>query len=127
MKKKESFYRSLRFAIRGLALLAKSERNIRIQLAVALVTVAAGFLLGITRYEWITIIVFTGMVIAAEAFNTGMERLIDILHPEWDERVGKIKDITAAAVTVTALAALIAGLIIFLPRVISLLNIFATN
>ena len=42
----------------------------------------AGFVLGITRTEWTVVILCFGVVIAAELFNTAIERLVDLVSPE---------------------------------------------
>jgi len=73
------------------------------------------FFFGITRTEWIVIILCIGVVIAAELFNTAIERLVDLVSPERHPIAGQVKDIAAGAVLVCAVAAAIIGIIIFLP------------
>ena len=75
----------------------------------------AGFVLGITRTEWTVVILCFGVVIAAELFNTAIERLVDLVSPERHPVAGQVKDIAAGAVLVCAVAAAIIGLIIFIP------------
>lgn len=58
-----------------------------------------------------------GMVIAAELFNSAIEKLVDIVSPEWNPLAGKVKDIAAGAVLVCAIVAGITGLIVFLPHI----------
>ncbi|MBR2161574.1 MAG: diacylglycerol kinase family protein, partial [Bacteroidaceae bacterium] len=72
---------------------------------------------GITRMEWVAVILCFSMVISAELFNSAVERLTDLAHPDLHPLAGKVKDIAAGAVLVTAIAAAAVGLIIFLPYV----------
>jgi diacylglycerol kinase len=74
--------------------------------------------------EWLTVIIVTAMVWAAEIFNTVVEKIMDHITPEQHPGVKVIKDLSAAAVLVTAIAALIAGLIIFIPKIIFYADIF---
>lgn len=77
--------------------------------------VAAGFGFGITRGEWTAIVICIGLVIAAELFNSAIERLVDLVSPQRHPVAGQVKDIAAGAVLVCALAAIVVGLIVFIP------------
>ena len=70
---------------------------------------------GITRSEWMAIVICIGLVIAAELFNSAIERLVDLVSPQRHPVAGQVKDIAAGAVLVCALAAMVVGLIIFVP------------
>ncbi len=59
---------------------------------------------------WALVILASGMVIAAELFNTALEHLADHLHPETHPRIAVVKDCAAAAVLVAAVAALAVGI-----------------
>ncbi len=80
--------------------------------------VTLGFLLKINTFEWLIVIVVISLVLAAETFNTAIEYLVDMVSPEENKTAGKIKDIAAGAVLITAIGALITGIIIFLPKII---------
>ena len=67
----------------------------------------------VSTAEWLVIVTMIGLVLMAEAFNTSLEKLMDILHPELHPKVGKAKDIAAAAVLIIAVAAAIVGITIF--------------
>ena len=77
--------------------------------------IIAGIVLGITRTEWIMVVMCIGTVIAAELFNTAIEKLVDSVSPERHPVAGQVKDIAAGAVLICAVAAAIIGLIIFIP------------
>jgi diacylglycerol kinase len=108
--------RSFGHAFSGFACLVQTQRNARIHLLAFALVIAAGAWLGISAAEWCIVTLACGMVIAAEALNTAIEKLADRVTTEKDEQIRMAKDVAAAGVLVTAGAALIVGLIIFLPR-----------
>lgn len=69
-----------------------------------------GFCFGITRNEWIAIILCFGVVLAAEGFNTAIERLVNLVSPERNPIAGDVKDIAAGSVLICAIVAAIIGL-----------------
>jgi diacylglycerol kinase (ATP) len=110
--------RSFRFAFRGLGQVLARERNARVHLAAAAAAVAVSVWLGLDRVEIAVVALAIGLVLAAEVMNTVVERVLDLLHPGHSELVRVIKDMSAAAVLVTALAALaVAGLLLLPPLV----------
>lgn len=111
---------SFKNAFDGLIVLLKEEHSAWIQIGLALVAIALGFYFKISYSEWIVITLCIGMVLSAEIFNTAIESIADFIQPNLDERIKHIKDLGAAGVFMTALAALIVGLIIFLPKIMSL-------
>lgn len=115
-------FKSFRFAIEGIFSLFKNENNARIHLMVAIFVIAAGVFLSLKAVEWICITVVIGLVWAAEAFNTSIEKLADVVSPGYHAEIKLVKDLAAAGVLILTCAAVITGLIIFLPKVISLLG-----
>ncbi len=107
---------SFRYAFRGITELIRGEHNFRIHLAVLVIVIAAGFFFSISSTSWLTIILVSALVLVSESFNTSVEKLADIINPEPDERIRKAKDIAAAAVLISVIAAVIAGLLIFVPH-----------
>jgi diacylglycerol kinase (ATP) len=108
--------RSFGYAFTGLYELVKSEPNAQIHLLATICAVAAGFYFNISQQEWCVVIFAIAIVFAAEAFNTVIEKLVDHLFPDAHETARIAKDIAAGGVLICAIAALICGLIIFLPR-----------
>ena len=113
--------KSFSYAFAGLKVLMRDEHNAWIHTAAAICAVAAGLLLHISRVEWLAVFIVIGMVFAAEIFNSSVERIADFLTTEYDERIGKIKDLAAAAVLVCAITAVAVALFIFVPKVVALL------
>lgn len=111
--------RSFYYAFKGLLLLFRSQKNARIHLFFFSLAICSGFLFKITALEWALILICSGLVMAAEAVNTALERLADSVHPDHHVGIGESKDIAASAVLITAIAALSVGLIIFVPKLVS--------
>lgn len=112
--------RSFRYAFAGIGRLLGYEHNARIHSAAAIAVVVCGFLSGLSAIEWAVVLLCIGAVFAAEAFNTALEILADRVNPEFDEAVGRCKDMAAAAVLFVAIASAAAGLVIFVPKIMSL-------
>lgn len=107
--------RSFGYAWQGIRCCVGKEQNLSFHLIATVITVIAGFLLGINRTEWMMVILCIGVVIAAELFNTAIEALVDLVSPQRHPLAGKVKDIAAGAVLICAAMAAIIGLIIFVP------------
>jgi diacylglycerol kinase len=113
-----SLFRTLNNAFKGLWHFLTSESNNRVHVAAILMVIAAGFYFRIALYEWLVLIVVMGMVLSSEAFNAAIEYLCNEVQPEYNERIRIIKDISAGSVLISAIVALAAGLIIFLPKIL---------
>jgi len=117
------FLKSFSFAFHGVRLsFEKGEVNIKVHIIIAFVTIITSFLLNISTLEWIEVIGCIGIVIAAELFNTAIEKLVDIISPEWNPKAGAVKDIAAGAVLVLSCMAALIGTLIFLPKIIALIH-----
>ncbi|UXE67101.1 MAG: diacylglycerol kinase family protein [Chryseotalea sp. WA131a] len=107
------FFKSFQYAWQGLKLAMAEQRNLRFHLVIALLVIVLSFVLQISFIEWCIIIVCIGMVISAELFNSAIEKWVDVVSPERNKKAGDIKDISAAAVLILAIMAVIIGCIIF--------------
>ena len=99
----------------------RSQHNFWIQITLGTLAVVLGFALEISRGEWMILALTIGVVLAAETFNSAIESLTDLVQPEQDPRAGWIKDLAAGAVLITAIASVIVGLLIFVPRILALI------
>lgn len=104
-------------AYKGLFWLFKNEGNAQFHLIATIAVVCLGYYFKINTTEWFAIIFAIGMVLSAEAFNTAIEKLVDLLHPQKHHKAGLIKDLAAAAVLITAIIAIIIAAIIFIPKI----------
>lgn len=118
---KESFIknriRSVGFALKGAFLLIKTEASIKVQVFIGMLMTALGFYFEISSLEWILQIFAIGMVMGIEGLNTAVEKTADFIQPEFDEKIGFIKDIAAGAVMIVSIAASMVGLIIYIPKI----------
>ncbi len=117
---KHSLFKSFEYAARGIARAALTQRSFRIQLLIFALAIIAGFIFHISNTERLFVILVSGMVLSLEMINTALEYIIDLVTEEYKVHVKHIKDITAGAVLVSSLIALIGGLIIFIPHLLAL-------
>ena len=82
----------------------------------------AGFLLQISLFEWVAVVLCIGLVITLELINSAIENMSDFVSPEKNDIIKKVKDLSAAAVFIAAICSAIVGIIIFLPKIIVLFN-----
>ncbi|MBO6080179.1 MAG: diacylglycerol kinase family protein, partial [Bacteroidales bacterium] len=82
--------------------------------------IIAGVLLKLSILEWAAVAFAVGLVFSGEIFNSAIEDLSDVVCPERDDRIKKVKDLAAAAVLVNAIAAAVIGLLVFIPKIIHL-------
>ncbi|HMK05359.1 MAG TPA: diacylglycerol kinase family protein [Ferruginibacter sp.] len=116
--------RSFGFAWDGLKMSFSTETNFRIHIFLAVVTFIFGIGLRISVLEWFVVVLCATAVLTAELFNTAIEKLCDIVEPEFHPGIKMIKDISAAAVLLSAIASSIIGLVIFTPKLFELLKLF---
>ncbi len=104
-----SFYN----AFCGIIKTFRSEANFKIHTFFAVSVITAGFLFHIKPYEWLMVILSTGLVMGMECMNTAVEKTVDMISREYDERAKFIKDASAAGVLIVAISAAAVGIIIF--------------
>jgi len=112
---KSSLTYSFRYAGRGILQVFRSERSFRLQVLVLAFVVVAGFIFRITGMEWVLILMAAGIVLISELINTAIEYAVDLITEEYRILAGHIKNITAGAVLVSAIIAVVIGLVIFVP------------
>jgi len=116
--KKPSLSRPFSFAFSGIIEVIKTERNIKIHLFLATLAILLGLILGINRLEWLVIILIISAVLVAEILNSAIEEICNIIkrenHLDYQE-TKFIRNASAGAVLILAIASVIIGAIIFLP------------
>lgn len=118
--KRIQFVQSCKYAWRGLKYVYQSEQNFRIQTGVALIILGLVMYFPLDQWETVLLILLTIMVLIMELLNTALERFTDLLKPRLNYYVQTIKDIMAAAVLLTSLAASVTGFIILWPHFLGL-------
>ena len=113
----KSEMKSFTYAWNGILYAIRSEKHMRFHLLAAFLVTVAGWFFSINTTEWCLIISSIGAVIAAEIFNTALEQLVNLVSPQQHVIAGKVKDLAAGAVLVISIAALLIGIIIFVPKI----------
>lgn len=109
--------RSIKFSFRGIWFLITTESSIKAQLFIAILVSLAGIYFQINFTEWILQTLAIGLVLVAESLNTGIEKLADFVHPEYHEKIGFIKDVSAGSSGIAAIISLIIAGIIYIPKI----------
>lgn len=98
---------------RGIYIFVKTTHNAWLHISILIIAIALGLYFKITNIEWIMLIIVGGIVLAAEAFNTAIEIDIDLTSPEYHPYARDTKDVAAGSVLISAIMALIVGVLIF--------------
>lgn len=106
---------SLGFAFSGLLQAFKKETHLRIHLACAVIVTGCGFYFCISSLEWLLILICIALVISFELINSAIEKLCDMVMPERHPTIKYIKDISAAAVLIVCILAVLTGILVFFP------------
>jgi diacylglycerol kinase (ATP) len=110
--------KSIRYAYEGVDAFFASQHNAIIHLVLTVVAFMAAIFFNVSKTEMIAIIIVSALVWSAELFNTVVEKLADLVSKEFDPRIKFIKDVSAAAVLLSAIAALLTGAIVFIPKLL---------
>ena len=111
--KTKSLLHGFHCAFTGLWDTIRSERNAKIHVVAAISAIAAGVCLNLSRTEWAILTLTIGAVFAAELANSAVEHVVNLVSPEYHDLARRAKDAAAASVLVTAIAALVIGLLLF--------------
>ncbi len=106
---------SFGYAFAGIATLFRTQVHAWVHLVAALCVVGMAAWYDVTRTDWITLIGCITVVLAAEAFNSAIEFLTDLVSPEYHPLAKQAKDTAAAAVLICAIGAAFVGVLIFWP------------
>ncbi len=115
MIKVKRLIKSFRYAIKGLVKTFREEQNLKIQTFFAAMAIIIGIAVGLPAERWMVLLLVIALVLLMEIVNSALERVSDVLKPRINSYVKEIKDIMAAAVMLSAVTAIIVGLIIFWP------------
>lgn len=110
-------FKSYSYAFKGLFKTFREEQNLKIQTFTSLAVLILGIYFSLSRIEWAVLTLAVCLVLTAEITNSAVERITDVLKPRINAYVKEIKDIMAAAVLLSSIAAVIIGVVIFFPYV----------
>ena len=113
------FVKSFGYAFSGLGYAFKSQFNFKVHVLILGLVVIAGCWLKLSTEEWLWVAVAAGIVLIVELLNTAIEVLVDLVSPAIHPKAKIIKDVAAAAVLLAAVTAVLIGLLIFVPKIVS--------
>ena len=116
----QKFFTSLKIAISGLRIVFKKEQSFRIQILIGIIVILFMIALKLNPLEVSILVLAILLVLSLELINSQIEKFLDLIQPDHHLKVKIIKDISAAAVLVAALGAIVVGILILLPHLISL-------
>ncbi|MEW5822454.1 MAG: diacylglycerol kinase family protein [Cyanobacteriota bacterium] len=121
--KAKNFVESLKFATNGIICALKTQRNLKIHFIIALLILILSYLLKLEYLEWSVIIFCIVLMIFSELINTVVEAIIDVHYGDEYSHIAKnAKDVAAGAVLICAIGVAVVGTMIFLPKMLLLLN-----
>ncbi|HBT47344.1 MAG TPA: diacylglycerol kinase [Peptococcaceae bacterium] len=107
-----------RAAFSGLLFALRTQSNMAVHLSAAVAALALAYYLEVRDWEWVALVLTITLVLAAEMFNTAVEAVVNLYSPQYHPLARVAKDVAAGAVLVTALGAVIVGMLIFLPKLL---------
>ena len=117
MKKEKNIINSFKYAFEGIFTALKAEKNMKIHLIIMILVIILGIILKISKIEWIICIILFGFVISLELINTAIENTVDLITQEKNPKAKIAKDVSAGAVFIVAITAVVVGLISFVPKI----------
>jgi len=119
MSKKLGIVSSFGFAIEGIKEAFKNEPNFRIHTFISFVVVAVAYFLKFETLEWVVLFLTISFVIVSELINTVLEKVVDIASPKISPKAKVAKDVSAAAVLISAALAVVIAVMLFLPKILA--------
>lgn len=111
--KKPLIHKSFLHAFRGVFLMVRTERNFQIELVAFFINLFLIFYFKLSAVDTALILIASLAVLSTEIFNTAIERICDIIQPDFDRRIGFIKDISAGSVLLMAIGSVAVGIIVY--------------
>lgn len=113
---------TFRYAAEGVIYALRTQINMRIHVAAALLVIIAGLILRISRLDWLFICVAMALVTVAELINTAVEAAVDLISPDIHPLAKAAKDTAAGAVLLAAVFAVIIGIFVFYRPLLALIR-----
>lgn len=121
-KDKRTFKGSVKNCLDGIGYVTKSEKNFKREIVLGIIALILSYILKIDKIEFIIVLTMICLVLTAEIINTAVERTVDLVTKEYHELARIAKDVSAGSVLVTSIFSLMIGIIIFIPKIITLLG-----
>jgi len=115
--------KSFSYSFHGLKIHSQ-QHNFMGMLISALFVILLGFILQISYFEWLILILIMSIILSLEALNTSLEKTLDYLEPHFSDKIRMLKDLMAGGVAIAIFTSIIIGLMIFLPKIIILAKLY---
>lgn len=109
---------SFKYAVKGAIILLKTENAIKVHIFSTLILIAMGVFFKISSSEWMFQCLVMGLIVCVEALNTCVEAIADYIQPNFDKKIGILKDMSAGAVLFSALFGLVVMGFIYIPKIL---------
>lgn len=119
MSKSRSLKESFGYALRGFRTAARQEPNFQIHLAFGFAALVLAILVGFSTFEWLILLFTISFVLIMELINTVLEALVDLVSPGIQPKARVAKDVSAAAVLLSAGISIFVGVALFIPKLIA--------
>ncbi|MFF0827128.1 diacylglycerol kinase family protein [Brevibacillus sp. NPDC003359] len=113
MKEWRRLTRSFTYALQGISYTVRTQRNMQIHVAAAIMVLVAAWWLQIPRSDVLLVLFSIGLVTSLELVNTAIEAVVDLASPEWHAKAKIAKDVGAGAVLMAAILSIIIGVLVF--------------
>lgn len=123
VKRESSWKRKFQVAVSGLRWAIVDQNSFHVHAVVAVMVISLAAVLRLAPWQWTALVIAIGGVFSAELLNTAIEQVVAVLHPEHDDRIGRALDVSAAGVLVAAMAAIVIGLIVFVPELLAIVRL----
>lgn len=121
-KRKRKFSSSFKDCLNGFKYINTNEDNFKREIFLGIIALLLSYILKVSKIEFIIVIIMIALVLVCEVINTTVEKIVDLICPNYNKLAGEIKDIAAFAVLLMCIFSLIIGAIIFIPKIIILLG-----
>ena len=121
---KRTFLDSVKNCLDGLNYVLANEKNFVREIILGIIAILMSYFLGISRMEWIVVILLINFVLIMELLNTALEKVVDLYTTKYNEIAKVVKDVASASVFLMSLFSAIIGFLIFLPYIIELLELY---
>ena len=120
--KNRTWLDSVKDCLRGISYTFKTENNFKREIVLGIIVIICGLFFKLSLIEWVIIILLINTVLVGELINTALERTVDLYTKEYNEIARAIKDAASASVLVICISSSIIGLLIFIPKIINLVE-----
>ena len=118
--KKPPFHKSVQFTFRGIIWILRNERNFQFHILALIINLFLIVFFGLSNTETALILFCCFFVLVTETLNTCVEKICDYIQPEFDSRIGIIKDLAGGAVMLATISAVSVGALVYWPYLILL-------